>query len=138
MEELRVRDVMTADVTTLQRNDKLSLADDIMRLGRIRHLPVLDENGQLAGILTQRDLFRGALAKALGYGERAQRQLMDTLVVKEVMTSEVITTTPDTPLAEAAQVLIERKIGCLPVVEAGRLVGIITEADFVALAARKN
>jgi CBS domain-containing membrane protein len=138
MENLRVRDIMTAEVTTLQRNDKLTLADDIMRLGRIRHLPVLDENGQLAGIVTQRDLFRGALAKALGYGERAQRQLMDTLVVKEVMTSDVITTTPDTPLAEAARVLIEHKIGCLPVVEAGRLVGIITEEDFVALAARKN
>jgi len=138
MEGLRVRDVMTAEVTTLQRNDKLTLADDIMRLGRIRHLPVIDENGQLAGIVTQRDLFRGALAKALGYGERAQRQLMDTLVVKEVMTSEVITTTPDTPLAEAAHVLVERKIGCPPVVEAGRLVGIITEGDFVALAARKN
>src|SRR6516165_132847 len=135
MENLRVRDVMTAEVTTLQRNDKLTLADDIMGLGRIRHLPVLDENGQMAGIVTQRDLFRGALAKALGYGERAQRQLMDTLVVKEVMTSDVITTTPDTPLAEAARVLIERKIGCLPVVEGGRLVGIITEEDFVALAA---
>ncbi|MBV8362911.1 MAG: CBS domain-containing protein [Deltaproteobacteria bacterium] len=138
MEKLQVRDVMTAEATTLQRNDKLTLADDIMRLGRIRHLPMLDENGQLAGIVTQRDLFRGALAKALGYGERAQRQLMDTLLVKEVMTSEVITATPDTPLAEAAQVLVERKIGCLPVVEAGRLVGIITEADFVALAARKD
>ena len=138
MENLQVRDVMTAEVTTLQRNDKLTLADDIMGLGRIRHLPVLDENGQMAGIVTQRDLFRGALAKALGYGERAQRQLMDTLVVKEVMTSDVITTTPDTPLAEAARVLIERKIGCLPVVEGGRLVGIITEEDFVALAARKN
>jgi CBS domain-containing membrane protein len=138
MEGLRVRDVMTSEVTTLQRNDKLTLADDIMRLGRIRHLPVVDENGQLAGIVTQRDLFRGALAKALGYGERAQRQLMDTLVVKEVMTSEVITTTPDTPLAEAAHLLVERKIGCLPVVEAGRLAGIITEGDFVALAARKS
>lgn len=138
MEGLRVRDVMTSNATTLERNDKLTLADDIMRLGRIRHLPVVDENGQLAGILTQRDLFRGALAKALGYGERAQRQLMDTLVVKEVMTSEVITTTPDTPLAEAAHVLVERKIGCLPVVEGGRLVGIITEGDFVALAARKT
>jgi CBS domain-containing protein len=138
MEGLRVRDVMTSDVTTLQRNDKLTLADDIMRLGRIRHLPVLDEDGRLAGIVTQRDLFRNALAKALGYGERAQRQLMDTLVVKEVMASDVITTTPDTPLSDAAHVLVERKIGCLPVVEAGRLVGIITEGDFVALATRKN
>src|SRR6516162_6169537 len=138
MEGLRVRDVMTAEVTTLQRNDKLTLADDIMRLGRIRHLPVLDEDGRLAGIVSQRDLFRGALAKALGYGERAQRQLMDTLVVKELMTSDVITTTPDTPLTDAAHVLVERKIGCLPVVEAGRLVGIITEGDFVALATRKT
>jgi CBS domain-containing protein len=129
---------MIAEVTTLQRNDKLTLADDIMRLGRIRHLPVLDENGQLAGIVTQRDLFRGALAKALGYGERAQRQLLDTLVVKEVMTSDVVTTTPDAPLAEAARLLTERKIGCLPVVDTGRLVGIITEGDFVALAARKR
>jgi CBS domain-containing membrane protein len=138
MEGLRVRDVMTAEVTTLKRNDKLTLADDIMRLGRIRHLPVIDEGGQLAGIVTQRDLFRGALAKALGYGERGQRQLLDTLVVKEIMTSDVITTTPDTPLAEAARLLVERKIGCLPVVEAERLVGIITEGDFVALALRKN
>ena len=138
MEELRVRDVMTAEVTTLQGNDKLTLADDVMRLGRIRHLPVLDEDGQLAGIVSQRDLFRGALARALGYGERAQRQLLDTLVVKEVMTSEVITTAPDTPLADAAKVLVERKIGCLLVVEGSRLVGIITEGDFVALAARQK
>ena len=138
MEGPRVRDIMTVEVTTLQRNDKLTLADDIMRLGRIRHLPVLDEDGQLAGIVTQRDLFRGALAKALGYGERAQRQLLDTLVVKEVMTSEVLTTAPDTPLADAAKVLVERKIGCLPVVEGSRLVGIITEGDFVALAARQK
>ena len=138
MEDLRVRDVMSADVTTLQRNDKLTLADDIMRLGRIRHLPVIDENGQLAGIVTQRDLFRGALAKALGYGERAQRQLMDTLLVKEVMTSDVITTSPDTLLADAAGVLVERKIGCLPVVDSGSLIGIVTEGDFVALAARKK
>src|SRR5712692_1924991 len=110
MEGLRVRDVMTPDVTTLQRNDKLTLADDIMRLGRIRHLPVIGEDGQLAGIVSQRDLFRGALAQALGYGQRAQRKLLDTLVVKEVMSAEVITTSPDTPLAEAAHVLVERKI----------------------------
>ncbi len=138
MEGLRVRDLMTSNVTTLQRNDKLTLADDIMRLGRIRHLPVIGEDGQLAGIVSQRDLFRGALAQALGYGQRAQRKLLDTLVVKEVMSADVITTSPDTPLAEAARVLVERKIGCLPVVEAGRLVGILTEGDFVALAARKN
>jgi CBS domain-containing protein len=137
--ELRVRSIMTLDVTTLKRNDKLTLADDIMQLGRIRHLPVLDEEGQqLVGLVTQRDLFRGALARALGYGQHAQRKVFDTLLVKEVMSSEVITTTPDTPLVEAARVLLERKIGCLPVLEGGHLVGIVTESDFVAMVARKG
>jgi CBS domain-containing protein len=139
MEELRVRDVMTSDVTTLKRNDKLTLADDIMHLGRIRHLPVLDDDGQqIVGVVSQRDLFRGALARALGYGRRAQRKVLDTLSVKEVMTSDVITTTPDMPLVEAARVLVERKMGCLPVVKNGRLVGILTEGDFVAMVARKQ
>ena len=58
MEGLRVRDVMTADVTTLKQNDKLTLADDIMHLGRIRHLPVLDDNGQqVVGVVSQRTFF---------------------------------------------------------------------------------
>ena len=138
MKDLRVRDVMTQEVTTLKRNDQLSLANDIMQLGRVRHLPVLEDDGRLAGILSQRDLFRGALAHALGYGQHAQRKMLDSLVVKEVMNSDVITTGPDTPLAEAARVLLERKIGCLPVVEGGQLVGILTEADFVAIFARKG
>jgi CBS domain-containing protein len=138
MEKRRVRDAMTPDVTTLQRNDKLTLAEDVMQLGRIRHLPVLEDDGELVGIVSQRDLFRGALSQALGFGAHAQRKLLDTLVVKDVMGTEVITTTPDTPLVEAARVLTERKIGCLPVIEAGRLVGIITEGDFVALVAREG
>jgi CBS domain-containing membrane protein len=138
MKDLRVCDIMTQEVTTLKRNDQLSLANDIMQLGRVRHLPVLEDDGRLAGILSQRDLFRGALAHALGYGQHAQRKMLDSLLVKEVMSSDVITTGPDTPLVEAARVLLERKIGCLPVVEGGQLVGILTEADFVAIFARKG
>jgi hypothetical protein len=85
--------VMTKQVTTLKRNDILTLASDIMQLGRIRHLPVLEDDGvRLAGILSQRDLFRGALARALGYGEHAQRKMLDSLIVKEVMTTDLITT----------------------------------------------
>jgi CBS domain-containing protein len=134
----RVGDVMTREPVTLNRNDKLTLADDVMRLGRIRHLPVLDDDGEsLAGIVSQRDLFRGALARALGYGWHAQTKVLDTLVVKEVMTTAAITTTPDTPLEEAARLMFEQKVGCLPVLERGRLVGILTEADFVALAAKR-
>lgn len=138
MDELRVRDVMTKEVTTLKRNDVLTLASDIMHLGRIRHLPVLDDDGvKLVGILSQRDLFRGALARALGYGEHAQRKMLDSLRVKEVMSTDLITTNPDTPLIDAARVLMERKIGCLPVTEDEGLVGILTETDFVSLFVRK-
>jgi len=137
--ETTVNDVMTKDVTTLKRNEKLTLADDLMNLGRIRHLPVLDDAGEeLIGIVSQRDLFRGALAQAIGYGQHARRKLLDTLMVKEVMTTEPVTTTPDTALADAASLLMEKKIGCLPVLENGRLVGILTEADFVKLHARKR
>src|SRR5690242_14895036 len=138
MEPTLVRDIMTSDVTTLKRNEKLTIADDVMQLGRIRHLPVLDDDGeQLVGIVSQRDLFRGALAQALGYGQYAQRKLLDTFSVKDVMGTDVVTTGPDTLLIEAARILMERKIGSLPVVENGRLVGIITEGDFVALVARR-
>jgi CBS domain-containing protein len=106
-------------------------------LGRVRHLPVLDDDEQrLVGIVTQRDLFRDALAHALGYGKPAQRKILDTLAVKDVMATEVVTIRSDASLVYAARVLTERKIGCLPVVDDGRLVGILTEGDFVALIAR--
>jgi CBS domain-containing protein len=133
----RVRDLMATDVRTLGRNDKLSMADDLMRMERIRHLPVLDDDGRLAGIVSQRDLFRGALARALGYGEAAQRKLLDMLVVKEIMTNQVETIGPDEPAAEAARRMVECKIGCLVVTEGERLVGIVTESDFVRRAAAR-
>ncbi len=133
---LLVRDAMTRDVVTLDRNDKLLVADDLMRLGRIRHLPVVNEDGELAGIVSQRDLFHSGLIKALGYGTHAQRQALDMVVVKEAMRNQVLTTTPETPLREAAQVMLERKIGCLVVLDGGRIAGILTESDFVKMAAR--
>ena len=106
-----------------------------MTLGRIRHLPVLDDQGKLVGLVSQRDLFRGALAQAIGYDRRAHREFLDSIRLK--MTKNVVATTPDTPLSEAARMMMERKIGCLPVLEDGCLVGILTEGDFVALFARE-
>jgi len=130
-----VRDCMTRDAVTLGHNDTLKTADDLMRLGRIRHLPVVDGEGLLAGIVTQRDLFHSGLLRALGYGAHAQRKVLDTLAVKEAMHNDVITTTPDTPLADAARTMFEKKIGCLVVLEDQKIVGILTESDFVRVAA---
>lgn len=129
-----VSDLMTREVTTLQRNDTLKSADDLMRLGRIRHLPVLDEDRNLAGIVSQRDLFLGGLLRALGYGAHARERALEGLFVKEAMKTDVLTTTASTPLAQAAALMLERKVGCLVVVDGLKVVGILTEADFVKLA----
>jgi CBS domain-containing protein len=126
---------MTRDPVTLGHNETLRSADDLMRLGRIRHLPVVDAEGLLAGIVTQRDLFHSGLLRALGYGAHAQRKVLDTLAVKEAMHNDVVTTTPDTPLADAARTMFEKKIGCLVIMEGQKIAGILTESDFVRVAA---
>lgn len=129
----KVRDLMSTKVFTLGRNDKLSIADELMQQKRIRHLPVLDDDANVCGIVSQRDLFRGALLRALGYGSRAEDLVLDSVSVKETMSEQVHTTSPDTPIAEAARQMIEHKIGCLPVTEQGKLVGLLTESDFLRL-----
>ncbi len=129
---LRVRDLMSSEVVTLGRDETLDIADRIMALGRIRHMPVVDADGRLVGVVSQRDLFRGALATALGLTHAIQTKVLGAITVHEIMTADPLTTTPDTPLMESAQVMLRHKIGCLPVVEGDQLVGILTEADFVA------
>jgi CBS domain-containing protein len=128
--ELMVREMMTTTVATLGRNDTLDLADDLMSMGRIRHLPVLEE-GRVVGVVSQRDLFRSALAVALGYGERAQKLLLKTITVKRVMSEPAISIALDATVTEAACLMLEHKIGCLPVVEGQTLVGIVTETDIL-------
>jgi CBS domain-containing membrane protein len=136
-ESARVRDLMSGDVRSIDRNDSLAVADEVMSRERIRHLVVLDDDGiEVVGVLSRRDMFRGALSRALGYGGRAQERLLDQLRVKDVMTNSPITIGPDEPIRAAAERLIADKIGCLPVVEGDRLVGILTEGDFVAAFAR--
>ena len=131
MDTIKVREAMSTSIHTVGRNDQLAVPDALMRKERIRHVPVLSDNGDLCGLITQRDLFRGALLRALGYGSRAEEHLLSKIVVKEAMTEEPLTTTPDTPLRDAARLMIEHKFGCLPVIEGEKLVGILTEGDFV-------
>lgn len=131
-----VLDLMSRPVRTLERNDMLSIADTVMRNERIRHLPVLDDAGRLVGILSQRDLFFNALVRALGHGTVARDRALGSILVKEVMTEDVVTTTPETPITAAAQMMVDRKIGCLPVVEGNAVVGILSESDIVSAVAR--
>jgi CBS domain-containing protein len=125
---MRVRDLMQRDVVTLRAGDSLDLADDIMRLGRIRHLPVVSGE-RLVGILSQRDLFRAAVSCLLQLKRAAEREWLAAVAVESMMTSPVTTVHPDDSVRQAVGVMLERKIGCLPVVEDGRLVGLLAESD---------
>lgn len=127
---------MTRRVMTLHRNDKLSLARELMDVGRFRHVVVLGEEDQVAGIVSRQDIYYGALAWSMGLSESVHDKTMSLTTAKAVMRSEVITTAPETPLSEAAQLMVEHKIGCLPVLKGVTLVGILTEGDLLALMAR--
>jgi CBS domain-containing protein len=125
-----VKHLMAQNPATLGRNETLDLAESIMNLGRIRHMPVVDD-GKIVGIVSQRDLFRSALITALGFGRRTTSALIKTITIKEVMTEHVITISPEATVKEAARVMIEKKIGCLPVVEDHKLIGLLTETDIL-------
>ncbi len=127
---MKVKDVMVKEVATLDVSDELSLANDLMRLGRIRHLPVVD-GSRLVGIVSERDLFRSSLAQVLGFGGQTSREVMKTVHLKDIMVREVVTISPETNLSEAVRIMVDKKIGCLPVVDQDRLVGLITETDIM-------
>src|SRR5215831_13880822 len=120
-----VRDIMTPEVTTLGRNDSLQLAKDIITLGRIRHFPVVDD-GKVVGVVSQRDLYRASLGSVMKYGEKAQRAFLEGIAVKEVMNDPPVTIAPHASVQDAARLMMEHKIGCLPVLEGTQLVGIVT------------
>jgi CBS domain-containing protein len=123
-----VRDVMTKDALTLDASDNLDLADDLMRLGRIRHMPIV-AGGSLVGILSQRDLFRAAISSILKFRTSTEREWLAKIPIREVMTQQVFTVAPTTPLREAVEAMLEKRIGCLPVVEDGTLLGLLSETD---------
>jgi CBS domain-containing protein len=127
---ITVREIMAQDPVTLEHDDILDLASDIMNLGRIRHLPILNK-GKVVGVLSQRNLFHSAVVAALGLDVKESRDLLKTIRVREVMSTPVITVSPDTGVKEAARIMVEKKIGCLPVMENESLVGLVTESDIL-------
>jgi acetoin utilization protein AcuB len=121
---LQVKDSMTREVVAVSPEDTAKSALALCREKRIRHLPVL-EGGRLVGIASDRD-FRDA-APPLGDPDRAAA--LAEIRVGEVMARDVVTAASDDPIEQVANPMRERRIGCLPVVESGELVGIVTASD---------
>lgn len=121
---VRVRDLMSTAIVSVKETDIVGLAKAEMDFAAIRHLPVVDAEGRLAGVISQRDVLQ-TLAKRDGKPVHAG----------EIMIREVRAVRPEAPAYEAARAMLDAKIGSMPVVsERGELVGILTESDFVQIA----
>jgi len=119
---MKVENLMSTAVVTARDSDLLATADLDMKLGSFRHIPVVDENENLIGLLSARDVLA-----ALGKGRKKR--------VGECMTRHIVTVTPETPVPAAIELLLENQFGCLPVVGSdGHLMGIVTETDFLQAA----
>lgn len=123
-----VKDRMTLDPVTITPVTSFPEAFRIMRENRIRHLPVMDGK-KLVGVVARTDLLHASPSVATTLSVFEINYLLANLHVKEVMSSPAITVLEDAPLEEVARLMVDKKIGCLPVMRDGTMVGLITETD---------
>ena len=135
--EPSVRAIMTGSPVTLQKDNKLSFAEEVMTGGRIRHVPILDGE-RLVGLLSQADLLHSAFIKALHLRPSEQREFLNSLKIEDVMSKHVVSVPADTSIRAAARLMAEKKLGCLPIVEGQRLVGLVTKGDMLRCLAERT
>jgi acetoin utilization protein AcuB len=128
---MTIRELMSGGLITVRRETPVLEARDLMAKERIRHLLVTEAGGLLLGIVTDRDIRLNLPSRATSLSVWEINHLLTKLTVGQVMTQSVIVIGPDRPARDGAQLMLDHKIGALPVLEDGRLVGIITETDVV-------
>jgi acetoin utilization protein AcuB len=128
---MKVRDRMNRDPVVLAPGDNLRKARQLIAEHGFRRFPVLD-NGILVGVVTDRDVRNADMSSAILQEKKQEDYVLDKVQIGGIMTRDPITIAPDAPLIVAAAIILKNKIGGLPVVEEGRLVGIITETDLIA------
>lgn len=127
-----VRDFMTTDVTSLQDTDSLLDARLVFVRSTFRHLPVL-QGKQLVGVVTEHDVRQHTPSTLSGVSPEEYNQILESTPVSRAMTRDPVTVRPDQPVFEAANILYTRRFGCLPVVENGELIGIVSTTDMLRL-----
>jgi acetoin utilization protein AcuB len=127
-----VRKKMKKDLITITKDERMTTARKIIKEKNIRHLPVVDGK-KLVGLVTNMDIRKAEASPATSLEIRELHYLLDKLTVGEIMTRNVITISPDISVEEATTLLHDNKIGCLPVVEDGNLVGMLTENDVMEI-----
>lgn len=129
-----VADIMTSKVISLNETDDLHKGRMLLKENSIRHLPVISESsGEFLGMLTQKDLLNNAFYVVDNYGLSKLKKYEEMTLIKDVMSSHARTIESSAPLEEAGKIFAEKKCSCLPVVDDGRLKGILSSVDFVKL-----
>jgi CBS domain-containing protein len=137
MEKTRVRDIMTSPAIVITPDTCVPEASALMKEHRIRHLPVV-ENGRLVGIVSRGDLREASISASANADTYEFNFLLHQLTVGRLMTRKVLTITPDVLVVQAAELMTERKIAGLPVVDPdGSVTGIVTESDLLKMLVRK-
>lgn len=134
MEKMTVKELMTSEVISVSVDEDLASVHDLMTDHDIRHLPVVDvtEDGEiLVGVISHRDLVATALFGEQDLPVTELQQLLRNMSVREIMVTGVETVEPDETVEEAGRIMLDNKLGCLPVLEGEKLIGILTESDFV-------
>jgi acetoin utilization protein AcuB len=129
MPDSYVRELMTREPVTLKEGARLRDAVELVMVRRVRHLPVLAEDGRLVGIVTDRDVKRSLPSPLSAIAAEEYEMILDDTPVERIMTREPVTIDVGARVADAVDILISSKVGGLPVVSNGRLVGIFTERD---------
>ena len=124
-----VKDRMIKHPLTISPEESISSAHRYMEDQKVRHLPVVEKSGRMVGLITEDDLLKAEPSSATLLNVWEIHALLLDVKVKAVMVKDVITTTEETPIEDAANLMLDHKIGCLPITSKGNLLGIITESD---------
>lgn len=130
---LKVKDLMTTPVFSLKETDSLHNARSLMDLQRIRHIPIVTVDNEFTGLITHRDILSATISRLADLDPETQKEIDAGILIREIMRSDIMTVEPETSLKRAAEILLNHKYGCLPVVDKNVLTGIVTEADFLRL-----
>ena len=131
---LLAKEIMTKDVFTVMEDDSLLVLQEVMKWRAIRHVPVVDQQERIIGLLSHRDLLKLTVSALAEIDLKEEEALLKRIPIAEVMGRKVWVVGPEIPIKYIAQEMVRQKIGCLPVVdEDQKILGIITEADFVKL-----
>ncbi|MDX3894862.1 CBS domain-containing protein [Pusillimonas sp.] len=135
---MTIEKAMSSTVVTIDADDTLLHATRMMKDSKIKHLPVVDRSGGLVGIVTDRDLKKASASDATTLEVHELLYLLDKVKIQSIMSKHVVTVDKGTPLKQAALLMVDKGIGCLPVMDGTQLVGIVTRTDVLRYFANLN